>query len=411
MAKWNSRQILLAVSFLVAGITVTTLPFLLLPTAPPASHNHLPAHKALESFKRTPNKPSPRQKGISSLSKTDRSSNISKSTCALCFFGLPRSFELLVLPSIVQNVLIPNKENHCDIYLHYYNDLVEEKADGRSGNGGTIDPKQVLKLQQQVQHVYSNSTIPPPHVSFTMDTSETFISKRGNILKKYKTKLGPDGNYTYYPWKATSYNWITIDNIVKQWHSIQTVWEDMEQTMHKLGTKYTRVSMMRNDVVYVTRFDIHKIDKNTSDLENRFVVVPDYARFPINDRMVYGPYEAVKIWATERFQRLEDHVVSYEPGYGMHSERFLNHSIFPAIRDLGFSVIANPDLCFFRARADGATWIKDCTTRNGATRGFRTRDKQQLMEELLGRPCHRQDLSSKITQLYCRLDEANRTTF
>ena len=76
--------------------------------------------------------------------------------------------------------------------------------------------------------------------------------------------------------------------------------------------------------------------------------------------MIYGPKKAVKIWAKERFMRLEEHVVSYEPGYGMHSERFLNHSIFPAIRRLGVPVYANPDICFFRARADSSTWITDC---------------------------------------------------
>ncbi|KAL3893640.1 MAG: hypothetical protein SGARI_008033 [Bacillariaceae sp.] len=107
--------------------------------------------------------------------------------------------------------------------------------------------------------------------------------------------------------------------------------------------------------------------------------------------MVYGPYEAVKIWATQRFDRLEQHVLSYEPGYGLHSERFLNHSIFGAIRDeLGYEVVADPNVCFFRARADGTVWINDCATRDGAAIGFRNLNHaQELVEELVGHACVR----------------------
>ena len=50
------------------------------------------------------------------------------------------------------------------------------------------------------------------------------------------------------------------------------------------------------------------------DKNNEAAVIPGFAMFPVNDRMIYGPYAAVKIWATERFRRIDDHVQKVEPG-------------------------------------------------------------------------------------------------
>jgi hypothetical protein len=348
-----------------------------------------------------------------------------KKSCAILFFGLPRSFQLLVLPSIVKNVLLPNKANQCDIFLHYYDSKYEEGG-SRSGNGGTIDPSQVWLLPDAVSQVYgynknnsSSSTAPRVRVSITMDTNDTFWKKRGQVLEKYRTTKNPaDGNYLYYPWMAKSFVHPTsIDNIVKQWHSIDAVWNDMVHKGKLWNKNYTRVAMLRNDVMFVTPFNIYQLQldngngngnhNTTFDYDNNKVAVPNWARFPINDRMVYGPYQAIQIWATERFTRLEDHVRSYEPGYGMHSERFLNHSIFPAIREhvLGFQVVANPDICFFRVRADGSVWLNDCTTRDGAAKGFRTRDTLALVESIIGRKCIQSKYSQRIIQARCADDE------
>ena len=322
-------------------------------------------------------------------------------SCAICFFGLPRSFKLLVLPSVVKNVLISNRQNQCDFFLHYYQ--VEQEKGGRSGHGGTIDPSQVWLLKRAVQEVYNHSAT--VIASITYDSEESFWEKRGSLLQKYRTAKGTDGNYLYFPWKAKSFTYPTsIDNIVKQWHSIDAVWSDMIRAETRLNRKYTRVAMLRNDVVYVTPFNIYEIATSTFDYENNYAIVPNWARFPINDRMIYGPRNAVRIWATERFQRLDDHVQTYERGYGMHSERFLNHSIFPAIREKGFKVIANPDICFFRARADGSAWISDCSTRDGAANGFRKMsdvEKGRLVESIVGLPCRLSKYSAAVSQVHC----------
>ncbi|KAL3904270.1 MAG: hypothetical protein SGILL_010133 [Bacillariaceae sp.] len=323
------------------------------------------------------------------------------SACAICFFGLPRSFELLVLPSIVKNVLKPNqKSNKCDIFLHYY-DLQSEKK-SRSSVGGTLHTEDVWLLAE-AQKKLNRQDGTNIHVSIVKDTEESFLQERAAQLEKYMTTKGKDGKLLYYPWMAKSYDKSSIHNIIKQWHSIDRVWQHMEEAATKLNKHYDRVAMLRNDVVYVTPFDLYQVSNTTRDDSNKQVVVPNWARFPINDRMVYGPHEAVKIWATERFQRVETHVLTYEPGYGLHSERFLNHSIFGAIRDeLSMQVSTNPEVCFFRARADGTAWINDCATRDGAAIGFRNLDTaQSLVEEIAGRVCRREKFKQKIIQVDC----------
>jgi len=54
--------------------------------------------------------------------------------------------------------------------------------------------------------------------------------------------------------------------------------------------------------------------------------IPGFSRWPVNDRMIYGPFGAVKIWASTRFESLDKHVQFMKEthyGLGMHSERFL----------------------------------------------------------------------------------------
>jgi hypothetical protein len=77
--------------------------------------------------------------------------------CALCFFGLPRSYKELVLPSIEQNILIPNARHHCDIFVHYY--FKREEAAGRYNLGGKIDPNEILLLETAVSNYTKGVTL------------------------------------------------------------------------------------------------------------------------------------------------------------------------------------------------------------------------------------------------------------
>lgn len=166
---------------------------------------------------------------------------------------------------------------------------------------------------------------------------------------------------------------------------------------------YDRIAMMRLDVMYALPVDIFKLDKSNVDRLNKYAVAPGFAKYPVNDRMFYGPYEAVKIWATERFSRIDSHVKSCEPGFGMHSERFLDAAIFSTIKERGIAIKENPDLCVMRVRADLSVWMNDCITMSGTTRGMKRISRQKLVELILGRPCTKSKRARRIYQLHCPL--------
>ena len=321
--------------------------------------------------------------------------------CALCFFGLPRSFETMVLPSIVKNLLIPNAHHNCDIFMHFY-EIYEEGA-GRKNQGGKLDPRQVYLLEQAVQTVQaqhhghqnghaSSDTHHPfhraPTVSFINDTEAGFWKKRGAIIAKYQnTTHRTTGRPVYFPYNAITYHKSSVDNMVRQWHSIESVFRLMETTAQQLKIKYSRVGMFRSDVMYMTPLDIALLDQGVVDRQNRHVVVPGFGSWPVNDRMIYGNFDGVKIWSTRRFSLIEVRALSRRnAGWVMHSERFLDSTVFPAIKGSGYKVNTNWDICFLRTRADMTALISDCAI-SGTSRGWDKVDGRALVESIIEKNC------------------------
>jgi hypothetical protein len=325
--------------------------------------------------------------------------------CAINLFGLPRAFQSLVLPSLIQNVIRPNAAHNCDYFVHYFN-LTQEAA-GRSGEGGHLNPSEILLLEQHVQR-----EAPPgqrrPNVVFFAEHEEDFRKKYDSLIKKTRDTKDSKGRLLYFPWGEPTYTPETVDNIIKMWHSIQAAWLLMERHATGHNVHYSRVAMLRSDVMYVTPMDIYRLDNDIHnktdagvDLENRYAVVPNFSKYPVNDRMIYGPHAAVKIWAAERFARLETHVQSIlkeKPGFGMHSERFLSNTIFPAIRQAGFKVHEHPHMCFFRVRVDESVWVSDCKTRAEPTND----KKKKLVERLIGRQCGSVTQSIRSINIDCK---------
>lgn len=204
--------------------------------------------------------------------------------------------------------------------------------------------------------------------------------------------------------------------------------------------------MFRSDVLYVTPIDIALLEgpgltnnyknnnKNNNDSTgvesihdryNEYVVQPGFAQMPVNDRMIYGPRAPVEIWATRRFDALEERArYQPSPGYVMHSESFLNDSIFPMMvrhhqqqqqqkqriittnhhddhHPNNDTIVSNPDICFLRVRADESVMVDDCTmgiggggSGGGGGGVIQTRDWNQvnipaLVEDMVGRNCTR----------------------
>lgn len=86
------------------------------------------------------------------------------------------------------------------------------------------------------------------------------------------------------------------------------------------GIQYTRIGMFRSDALYVTPIDLYQTNADSFDNRNNQAVLAPFGAMPVNDRMFYGPYEAVDIWATRRFSFLENYVHTCEKGWAMHSE-------------------------------------------------------------------------------------------
>lgn len=129
----------------------------------------------------------------------------------------------------------------------------------------------------------------------------------------------------------------------------------------------------------------------------------------MSDRIIYGPYDAVKQWSTTRFSSLDHHVqwiLKNKPGWGMHSEKFVNYTILPAIRGTGTRVADHETMCFFRARSDETVWINDCDgPPEVASRKIHEHlnsDRRQAVEQVLGRKCPGQVY--KITRMFSALD-------
>jgi hypothetical protein len=166
-------------------------------------------------------------KGVGVLEPKDQFDNAfmpkqaEKERCAVLFFGLPRSFKDLVLPSLEKNLIAPNARYNCDYFVHYYHRT--EEPEGRANKGGKLDPTEILLLEDAVKRAAAAKTRKLhddiPTVQFLNDTEDSFWATRNNTIQKYRNTKDKDGNYLYFPWKALSYHYpSSLDNIVS------TVW-------------------------------------------------------------------------------------------------------------------------------------------------------------------------------------------
>jgi len=254
----------------------------------------------------------------------------SNTRCALLFFGLPRLFRPIVLPSIEKYIIAFNPS--CDVFLHTYN--VTSISNVRSGEKNDL-------VSPTDTYLLTNNTY--------IESMYSFHSQRN--LSEFRPYHEPD-------WGECCEN---IDNLVKQWHSVEGVWKLMQRygkkmmnkELNKNGTDhyYERVGLFRSDVVYLTPIDINDGDAvvprflwpGANHLTNIFV----------NDRMFYGTYDFAKIWATERFSFTKEFLKKFNTLRGETFLRVLmSHKNIPIRRD---------DICFWRARASGKIQFEACS--------------------------------------------------
>jgi len=233
-----------------------------------------------------------------------------KQTCALLFFGLPKFFRRKALPSIRSNIIKHNP--NCDIYLHTYN------IDVLPRNERNYEPR----AKMNVREVFDLT----PNV--ILDSEENFEHSR---------------NLTYYrqffPYAKKS--WVypqSLDNMVKQWHSIDGVWKLMDNSQK---SRYDRVGLFRSDLIY---------DNPINILQEGDAVSPNFGLVnntrELNDRFFFGTYEHAKKWA-DRFSPVPAYMESsVGKEFGLHSETYLYY----VMRDVS---ITSAPFCARRVRVTG----------------------------------------------------------
>ena len=245
-------------------------------------------------------------------------------TCALLFFGLVKHFKELALPSIQRNIIEKNK--HCDIFAHTTNvSYVPTNPRNKEVELVTASPFEVFLLTKNV----------------VMDTVDTFYHERWAFLQH--TQL----NY-HRRWGqcCTSHN-----KMVKQWHSIDKVWNLMKQHV-KNGTgvsHYEQVGLFRLDLYYASPVDIFDSDASLASF---------HRWGGVNDRMFYGRYNHAEKWAHRfEFSKTFEKLYMNRPGQkqGYHAETFVKSLLL----HYKISVLMK-DICFWRIRTGFRIQVIDC---------------------------------------------------
>jgi hypothetical protein len=84
-------------------------------------------------------------------------------------------------------------------------------------------------------------------------------------------------------------------------------------------------------------------------------------------------------------------------GDGIHPEKYLFHTIFPAIRNaMGVTaILTDPHVCFLRVRSDGSVRIQDCGSR------CVTEHNAKAVEHIKQRPCRLNQTNPNLAYLEC----------
>ena len=250
--------------------------------------------------------------------------------CALLFFGLPRNFKDFCLPSIRKHILEHNKD--CDIFVHTYN-----KTSEGGSLGGAVNPGDVFELANNV----------------VMDTEAEFQTARD--LSYYRQ---------FFP-NPTTWNFpVSMDNMIRQWHSLDRVWGLMKKKELARKKNYKQVGYFRLDVQYQAPLNIYSGD----------AVIPK-ERFDrktsINDRMFFGKRSYAEVWGTQRFPNVGNYIAEQEKWLdslspwtrwsriittGLHSEQY----VYYIVNNVGRIPAELRDVCFMRVRSSGQIEKRDC---------------------------------------------------
>ena len=204
----------------------------------------------------------------------------------------------VALPSLIQHFLLPNARHGCDVFLKTHAETEAEAAADAAGLAALRDAAAALAA-----HAGRPS---PAVVLLPAETEGEFESKYGDLVARHCTASDPGtGKPLYFPW-ADRARALCADlrDVIQDWDAVQATWDALvKRGEEQGGTGYGRVGLLRLDAFYARPLDVFQLDKDSYDYATRYAVIPGFDKCPVNDRLVYGPAAAVKIWAAKRFQR------------------------------------------------------------------------------------------------------------
>lgn len=134
------------------------------------------------------------------------------------------------------------------------------------------------------------------------------------------------------PWKSSDFQ--TLNNHVRSLYSMKRVTEMMLTS----GVSYDYAVFIRPDVLFKT-----SLTKNLFALGPRDIIIPDHAKYPINDRFAICTIAVAEIYGL-RF----DHALDYSKRAKLHSETYLKHTLVKH----GLRIIEKK-INFYRVRCNG----------------------------------------------------------
>lgn len=186
--------------------------------------------------------------------------------------------------------------------VHYYS-LEYQDASEKPIHRSRANPRgNIPAVNVSIDDVYNITN------NVTITSMHDFES---NIDLEYYRKYFPKTEGWSYP--------SSMDNMIKQWYSIQTAWNYMES----FSLNYNRVGVFRIDLIYET--PIYLDEKEAVQPNFGYAFLSDL-RY-MNDRFFYGSYNASKHWASHRFKYVPKYLSLIQhtkfESRGLHSETFL----------------------------------------------------------------------------------------
>lgn len=202
--------------------------------------------------------------------KIERWSKNREKTCALLFFGLASNVNENAISNIKLNILDINPD--CDVFVHTYTNGGEEGFSKDDTNDETIRSLHLLT-----------------------DSSKLILSTKDKSIEMYE-------EFFSHPFSGK--NIVNTTNTIREWISINAVWNMMERYEENLPLRYDRVGLFELNDYYA---DFIKVQNSEESAVIPTLMHEGNTIRGLNDRLFYGERAYAEVWATERFTSVSEY--------------------------------------------------------------------------------------------------------